>query len=103
MFGFIFGFTVVACIFIVQRNKGRSNGGRVIPGLYKAKHAKNTIIEVFDEYDYRGYVRYHLKEGSAISETAEGLPCMGLLQDDESKNVYYPKDALKQYFSLVTV
>ena len=75
--------------------------GPIAPGFYKAKLAKNTIIEVFDEYDYRGNVRYTLKEGSAIIEDADGVGFMGLTQNQEGKKRYYDKEQLLHYFSLV--
>jgi hypothetical protein len=81
--------------------RAKQNTGPVAPGLYKAKYAKNTILEVFDEYNWDGDVRISLKEGGNLGEDENGVGFWGLMPDVDGKKRYYPKDALKQYFYLV--
>jgi hypothetical protein len=91
----------------IKRNKessAKTAAARPIePGLYKAKYAKNTIIEAIDEYNYDGDVRISLREGGNLSEDENGLGLMGLMPDVAGKKRYYPREALRQYFSPVVV
>jgi len=68
------------------------------PGLYKARFASNTIIEVFDEYNHEGNVRISLKEGGALSETTDGVACMGLMADEQGKKRHLPREQIDRYF-----
>lgn len=70
-------------------------------GFYKTKYAKDTIIKTFDIYDGKGSIKFSLIKGGNLSETKDGIGCMGLSPDVPGKDRFYSLKGLKQYFEYI--